>query len=122
MTKLSTTRRSLVLALTVIGLLNLLGVSDCAKVEDTVTGPDAVNLIGSTDPREECFQDCRDEFFPLRDEELERHREAIIACDGDRECIEAANERNERILRQIRADFIECKRICHEQGGGGGGQ
>lgn len=114
--------RSVALLALIVGLVTMIGASDCAKVDQSVTGPQDQSTFLPAPGNDPCIRDCWVQAMDAREEEMLRHRAAIRDCSGDPECIAAENALNEANLRAIKADFFECREACHEQGGGGGGQ
>ncbi|HMB70587.1 MAG TPA: hypothetical protein VKU85_14825 [bacterium] len=116
-----TALRSVALLAFAFGMFALMGASECAKVDNSVTGPEEEEFLPAPG-RDPCVQECWAAAMAARDEEIHRHRQAIHNCDRDPECVAAENELNEMNLRAIKAEFFECREACHEQGGGSGGQ
>jgi hypothetical protein len=104
----------------------LLAASDpqCARVDDRVTAPDGSTLAadgGKSGGVSECVRACVDAAKLARDAEKDLHKARLDAC-GDRECRDREEARHEAAMEQIAQDERECKRPCHEQGGGRGGE
>jgi hypothetical protein len=113
MTGRHTALRSIALFALALGMFAVIGASECAKVDSSVTGPEEESAF---------LPACWIAAMDAREEEMHRFRAALEACSGDRECILAEKELNETNLRAIKAEFFECRESCHEQGGGTGGQ
>jgi hypothetical protein len=122
MTGRRTALRSIALFAFAIGMFALLGASDCAKVDNSVTGPEGESEFLPAPGHDPCIRACWIAAMDAREEEMLRFFAALEACEGDRECILAEKELNEMNLRAIKAEFFECRESCHEQGGGSGGQ
>lgn len=96
----------------------------CARVDDRVTSPDGSALGaegGKGSQVAECVHACVDAAKVARDAEKGLHKERLTACDGDPGCEDQEDARHESVMEQIARDERECKRPCHEQGGGRGG-
>ena len=96
----------------------------CARVDDRVTAPDGSTLgadAGKGSGVSECVRLCVDAAKIAREEERDLHKTIIQACGSDRDCKVQEEIRHEAAMEQIALDESECKRPCHEQGGGHGG-
>ena len=96
----------------------------CARVDDRVTAPDGSALgadAGKGSQVAECVRACVDAAKEARAEEQDLHREILAGCQGDHECYDSEKARHDAVMEQIAQDERECKRPCHEQGGGHGG-
>ncbi len=105
-----------------LGIFAMIGASECAKVDNSVTGPEESSEFLPSPGNDPCIRACWIAAMDAREEEMHRFRAALEACNGDHECILAEKELNETNLRAIKAEFFECRESCHEQGGGSGGQ
>jgi hypothetical protein len=117
-----TALRSIALFALALGMFAVIGASECAKVDSSVTGPEEESAFLPAPGNDPCIRACWIAAMDAREEEMHRFRAALEACSGDRECILAEKELNETNLRAIKAEFFECRESCHEQGGGTGGQ
>ena len=57
-----------------------------------------------------------------REEEKMIHEWNLEQCGDDEQCIEDEYARHEARMEEIAMEMRECKRPCHEQGQGSGGQ
>jgi hypothetical protein len=122
MTGRTTTLRSVATLALAAGVLAMIGASECAKVENSVTGPEETSEFLPSPGHDPCIRECWIAAMDAREDEIKRHLDALRECEGDHECIAAENELHETNLRAIKAEFFECREACHEQGGGSGGQ
>jgi hypothetical protein len=113
--------RSSIIALAAVALINLLGASDCARVENSVTAPGSGDAL-SAPARSECVQLCNRTTRMALVEENGRHDQTLRECSGNRECLQQEVQRHAEALERIRAGHNECVESCHDQGGGSGGQ
>jgi hypothetical protein len=120
MIKFSTIPRWLALPLMVAGLVNLLGMAECSKVDNSVTAPGEESFGAPS--RNPCIEACNLTAKESLLAENELFETNLFACNGDPECINAERHRHEMALFQIRMDFRECREACHDQGGGSGGE
>lgn len=113
----------------VFGLVLIAGaglLTQCRMVEKSVTG---VDLNAATDAhgrghhrrRGGCVRDCNETYRKARAAEHERHRKAMCACQGDRDCKGAERKLHHDIREQLKAERRQCKRGCYNEGHGSGG-
>ena len=94
--------------------------SQCARVDDRVTGTDTSLETVSRDYGQ-CVAACNTAAGEARRAEAQRFRVAIAACTTD-ECRNQEIAFHMAILEEINVDLQECKDSCHEQGTGTGGE
>jgi hypothetical protein len=121
MTQFVTISRTLALSLLVVGLVNLAGMSECTRVDNSVTAPDSTPALGAP-TRDECIERCSRAARAAVIAEGELHEANLFECEGNPECIAAERERHIAVMLGIRADYRECVESCHDQGGGSGGE
>ena len=102
----------------VLGCLLLLGAPTCAKLGDGLVSPSADRIAGDAS---ECVRGCVDVAQALRDAEQELHQQNVRDCH-DPVCAHKENRRHQLVMASIAQEEQACKRNCHSQGGGGGGQ
>jgi hypothetical protein len=122
MTGRTTTLRSAATLALAIGVFAMIGASECAKVESSVTGPEETSEFLPSPGNDPCVRECWIAAMDAREEEIRRHLDALRECGEDRECIREENQVHEVNLHAIKDEFFECREACHEQGGGSGGQ
>jgi hypothetical protein len=113
--------RSSIIALAAVALINLLGASDCARVENSVTAPGSGDAL-SAPARTECVELCNRAARVALFEENAVHDQNLRECSGNRECLQQEAQRHAEAKQRIRDRFNECVESCHDQGGGSGGQ
>lgn len=112
--------------LTMVAALVVVGLTQCRKIGDRVTGPEFGRA--GTYQSAACVQSCQDAFKRCRDVEEERHRAALRECDrlsgAAREaCRLAEDQRNEAEKEACRRAMVECKDNCrYVEGSGAGGR
>jgi hypothetical protein len=116
-----TTTRSFALPLLVIGLVNLAGMSECSRVDSSVTAPDSSPALGSPS-RDECIEQCNRAAKESLLAEGRVHDTNLLECDRNPACIDEERERHNAVMLEIRTDYNECVESCHDQGGGSGGE
>jgi hypothetical protein len=121
MAQKTTIRTSFVLAFVVVGLLNVLGVSDCARVDDSVIAPEAQNAT-TVGEREQCVEWCDRTARKALLHEQRGHERLLEECGGDPDCRAAEEERHDMAMARIQMKHEKCLEECHDQGGGSGGQ
>jgi hypothetical protein len=94
----------------------------CVPVNDTLTSPALSTADAPGQSVSACVQLCNEIAKEDRDESKILLQMAIDACEGDEECIAQAEAEHEARMEQIALDLEDCKRPCHEQGQGSGGQ
>jgi hypothetical protein len=116
-----TTSRSFALPLLVIGLVNLVGMTECSRVDSSVTAPDSSPVLGSPS-RDECLERCNRTAKEAVLAEGELHESNLFECEGDPACIAEERARHQAVMADIRVHYNECVESCHDQGGGSGGE
>jgi hypothetical protein len=93
--------------------------SQCARVDDSATGPNS-EFLNSSGTVTGCVQDCNEQAREARRAENERFHLAFQACSSS-DCKSQQVALHQAALEQINADQEACKSGCHEQGRGRGG-
>jgi hypothetical protein len=94
----------------------------CARVGDQVVSPDGASLNSNKGGVSQCVHACVDEAQQRRADEKDLHKTNIESCAGDWQCLQEEEARHESVMEQIAMDQRDCKALCHNQGGGHGGQ
>jgi hypothetical protein len=95
--------------------------SQCARVDDSATGPSS-NFLDTSGEVTGCIQACNETAREARRQANEDFHFALAACDSGSGCRSQAAAEHQAALEQINEEQSECKRGCHEQGSGSGGQ
>jgi hypothetical protein len=98
------------------------GQSQCAKVEDSATAPELTPGNGSNSGYVACIHACNDAAKVSRENERKLHKQNVRDCHGDTECLQEEAARHAAAMAQIAQDEQDCKKACHDQGDGDGGQ
>ena len=138
------------IALAVLSLMALLGLSRCQYGPDRVTGIDR----GGQTPASRCVRECTERFEDSLEAENKLHKKNLRKCRGrdddddgadviqaggddpsnsvgglrgrrerhgrDRECFELERARHEAAIQRIKEGLRQCIGGCHHQGGGTG--
>ncbi len=94
----------------------------CARVGDQVVSPDGTSLNSNKGGVSQCVRACVDEAQQRRADEKDLHHTNLKSCAGDWQCHQEEEARHESVMEQIAMDQRDCKALCHNQGGGHGGQ
>ncbi len=132
------------LALAVVCVLAVIGISQCKYGPDKVTG---VNRGKQSNPASNCIRQCTDQYGDSLEAENKLHKNNLKACgagddddddgavlmnpaasngggddegQGDPACIAAEKARHKAALDRIKAGQKACIDGCHHQGGGSG--
>ena len=142
-------RRGVAIGLLALGLVAMLGLTQCKMVPDTVVGPDR----GRSGSAGSCFNQCAQQYKDSLKAENELHKDNLKECkrrgggggdddrndddatfgDGslrqgnrrgdhhrDRDCINEENARHQAAIERILEGKRQCQANCHHQGGGTG--
>jgi hypothetical protein len=82
----------------------------CANSADAPTAPSRQDLAASgVGP---CVRQCAETQMAQTQEEIERYRRDLAACNGDAACLAEAASVHETILAEIGSEFRGCKEPC----------
>ena len=95
----------------------------CVPVDDQATAPATLSTQGASGRGvAACVQACNEIAKDARADEKQLHKDNKEACGDNQECLDAEEDRHDAAMEQIAFEMQECKRPCHSQGGGSGGQ
>ena len=99
--------------------LAITGLTQCQMMPSTVTGVEVTpSGFGA---RSDCMHRCNEGFKDAREDERDRHHQALEACGRDQACKRAERERHEDNLVTLVKNLRACKKGCYNEGGGDGG-
>ena len=94
----------------------------CARVGDQVVSPDGASLNSNKGGVSQCVRACVDEAQQRRADEQDLYQANLASSLGDWQAIQEEEVRHNTVMEQIAMDQRDCKALCHNQGGGHGGQ
>lgn len=114
-------RRGLSLLLIPAALFTLAASSpQCTRTTDRVFSP-RFSPTGDPDTFGECVSACAHTAAAARQAEAERFTAEMKACGDDESCKQGKAAEHVERLAVITHEFRVCVSICHNQGGGTGG-
>ena len=111
-------RQALRIALAILSVVALIGLTQCKQAPDTLTGVDTANSLKSRPG--DCISDCSHKANDDMKIESDLHVDNIQKCGGDKACIKAEQVRHKAAVDRIQDARKLCMDGCHQQGGGGG--
>ena len=116
-------------AVVILLALAVAGLSQCRMVEDTVTGPASLQVLGHHHGKgKDCIHRCNDAYKSAKKDEERRHRNALRECReikdpvDRRACVASEDKLHDSNLDQLVNDRRACKAGCYDEGGGQGGR
>jgi hypothetical protein len=101
------------------------GLTQCVQVTDPITGtatqPGSNIATFSHQGTDKCFEKCAKDFAKGVDKELKLHQKNKQDCNHDPVCLALERCRQEQAMDDLEKAFRDCRKNCHHQGKGHGG-
>jgi len=101
------------------------GLTQCVQVTDPITGtsadPGSNIATFSHQKTGNCFNQCARDYAKGVEAELKLYLSKLKACHKDPVCLALERCRHEKAMDDLEKAFRDCRKNCHHQGKGYGG-